>query len=339
VLEFGPRDVVLTWANEVVAAHPERRVIVLTHAHLYPDDTLQGAPEHQGNPTANGRQNNGTHVWEKLLRRHANIAFVFNGHSVILPNAGVPGQEDQVGRLVGVGDAGNRIFQIAADYQSRPLGGGGFMRIVRFFPDRDAFSVHTYSPYLEQHLTDEPNQFEYDRLGIFTPGNGQYQVDAANAVARMTLLSHDEPSTSLAVKKVFAYGKPPEIEKLAVSSGLVKHPSFKLGPTQQNIDKILSQMKATPPNYPYDFRLASISKCQEEGLTFDRHAGGDNSLGQNDYYFPATVTKFGGMEGLRAHVAGLYEHFLDFSWADTWAEAEEYAKKLPESIKTDPVWV
>jgi hypothetical protein len=212
VLEFGPRDVVLTWANEVVAAHPERRVIVLTHAHLYPDDTLQGAPEHQGNPTANGRQNNGTHVWEKLLRRHANIAFVFNGHSVILPNAGVPGQEDQVGRLVGVGDAGNRIFQIAADYQSRPLGGGGFMRIVRFFPDRDAFSVQTYSPYLEQHLTDEPNQFEYDRLGIFTPGNGQYQVDAANAVARMTLLSHDEPSTSLAAKKVFAYGKPPEIE-------------------------------------------------------------------------------------------------------------------------------
>jgi hypothetical protein len=67
VLEFGPRDVVLTWANEVVAAHPERRVIVLTHAHLYPDDTLQGAPEHRENPTAVGRQNNGTDVWEKAV--------------------------------------------------------------------------------------------------------------------------------------------------------------------------------------------------------------------------------------------------------------------------------
>ena len=138
--------------------------------------------------------------------------------------------------------------------------------------------------------------------------------------------------------RIDCYGKPPEIEKLAVSSGLVKHPSFKLGPTQQNIDKILSQMKATPPNYPYDFRLASISKCQEEGLTFDRHAGGDNSLGQNDYYFPATVPKFGGMDGLRAHVAGLYKHFLDFSWADTWAQAEEYATQLPDTIKTEPIW-
>jgi hypothetical protein len=212
VLEFGPRDVVLAWANELVGAHPERRVIVLTHAHLYPDDTLQGAPEHLGSPTSYGRQNNGTHVWEKLLRRHANISLVFNGHSVILPSPETPGLEDETGRLVGLGDSGNRVYQIAADYQSSALGGGGFLRVVRFFPSRDAMSVQTYSPYLGRYLTDDANQFGYDQLGLFTSANENYEIDPGRAAAVVTLVSHDEDPTALAIDRIFAYGQPPEIE-------------------------------------------------------------------------------------------------------------------------------
>ena len=34
-LEFGPRDHVLDWANEVVASHPNHRVIVVTHDYMY----------------------------------------------------------------------------------------------------------------------------------------------------------------------------------------------------------------------------------------------------------------------------------------------------------------
>ena len=33
-LECKPRDEVLNWANEVVAKHPEHRVIILTHAYM-----------------------------------------------------------------------------------------------------------------------------------------------------------------------------------------------------------------------------------------------------------------------------------------------------------------
>jgi ribose transport system substrate-binding protein len=50
------------------------------------------------------------------------------------------------------------------------------------------------------------------------------------------------------------------------------------------------------------------------------------------------MEKFGSMEALRAHVAALYKYFLDFSWADTWAEAEEYAKQFPPELKIDPIW-
>ncbi|UCG56230.1 MAG: hypothetical protein JSU70_15345 [Phycisphaerales bacterium] len=34
-LEFGSRNKVLDWANQVVTDHPHRRVIVVTHDYMY----------------------------------------------------------------------------------------------------------------------------------------------------------------------------------------------------------------------------------------------------------------------------------------------------------------
>ena len=146
------------------------------------------------------------------------------------------------------------------------------------------------------------------------------------------------PDEMIQAGRIDCYGKSGEIEALATASGVDKNASFKIGPTQENLDKILKQMKATPPEYPFDFRLASISKCAELGLTFDKHAGGDTTLGQNDYYFPAMTKKFGSIDALRAHVAALFTYFLDFSWADTWPVAEEYAKQFPPELKLEPDW-
>jgi len=138
--------------------------------------------------------------------------------------------------------------------------------------------------------------------------------------------------------RIDCYGRPEEIEQLAEAARITYHPSFKIGPTEENLEKILKQMKAKTPEYPYDFRLLSVSKCKELGLTYDRHAGGGTELGQNDYYFPAKLQKFGSIEALKKHVAALHKYFLDFSWADTWEEAEEYAKQFPPELKTEPIW-
>lgn len=139
--------------------------------------------------------------------------------------------------------------------------------------------------------------------------------------------------------RIDLYGRSGEIEQLAHDARITYHPSFHLGPTRDNLDKILSQMKADPPNYPYDFRLLSLSKCKELGLTYDRHAGGGTTLGQHDYYFPAALKKFGSMDALKKHVAALHKYFLDFSWADTWDKAQEYAKQFPPELKLDPIWL
>ena len=180
--------------------------------------------------------------------------------------------------------------------------------------------------------------------------DGNFLVSAGFAIpyfgGRMVAMAYDMcvgewyplPDEMIQAGRIDCYGKSGEIEALATASGVDKNASFKIGPTQDNLDKILKQMKATPPEYPFDFRLASISKCKELGLTYDKHAGGDVALGQNDYYFPAMTQKFGNMEALRKHVAECFKYFLDFSWADTWAQAEEYAKQFPAELKVEPNW-
>ena len=128
-----------------------------------------------------------------------------------------------------------------------------------------------------------------------------------------------------------------ELDALAAASGVDQNPSYQSGPTQENLEQILMKMTDADPEYPYDFRLVSISKCEELGLTYDRHAGGDTALGALDWYYPATLEKFGSLDAFKAHVAALYDYFLDFN-CDTWEEAEAYAEQFPDELKIDPIW-
>jgi ABC-type sugar transport system substrate-binding protein len=149
---------------------------------------------------------------------------------------------------------------------------------------------------------------------------------------------YPEPDEMLQTGTLDLYGRPGELEKLAKSAGIADHPSFNTGPLKENLDQILMQMEEEHPQYPYDFRLLSISKCKELGLEYDRHAGGGTYLGSHNFYFPAKMKKFGSKEALRAHVAALHEYFLDISWMTDLAAAKEYAKRLPSEIKLEPVW-
>ncbi len=134
------------------------------------------------------------------------------------------------------------------------------------------------------------------------------------------------------------YGRPGELEELAKKAGIADHPSFNTGPLKENLEQILTQMKQEKPNYPYDFRLMSISKTKELGLKYDRHAGAGTYLGSHDYYFPAKTKKFGSVEALRKHVAALHKYFLDISWMTDAAAAKEYSKQFPPELKVDPLW-
>jgi len=157
-LEFGPRDVVLAWADAIAKKHPNTPAIVVTHAYLYEDDTRydhKSGRAQRWNPhsypidMAPGDVNDGEEIWQKLIVGNSNIQFVFCGHVV---NRGV-------GRLLSVRPDGTTVVQVLANYQMLPQGGGGYLRIMEFSPADRWVHVQTYSPFLGLYKTDSDNDF------------------------------------------------------------------------------------------------------------------------------------------------------------------------------------
>jgi hypothetical protein len=160
-LEFGPRDAVLAWANRIVKQHASTPTIVVTHAYLYSDDTRYDhltRPDQLWNPhvylddRAPGSVNDGEEIWRKLIRDNDNILFVLCGHDL----------EDGVGRLTSTRRDGSQVHQLLANFQMEPLGGGGYLRVMRFSPAEHRVAVQTYSPLSDTFKTDPDNDFSLD---------------------------------------------------------------------------------------------------------------------------------------------------------------------------------
>lgn len=159
-LEFGPRNSVLQWANDVVSQHPDKLVVVNTHSYMFSDSTRQG-PGDSWRPQAYGigkdtginAVNDGEQIWEKLVKRHANIRFVFSGHIL---NSGV-------GTLVSINDAGHYVYQMLANYQSEVKGavrgGNGWLRILDMDFKKNTLEVKTYSPYVNEYMNHPAHRF------------------------------------------------------------------------------------------------------------------------------------------------------------------------------------
>ena len=85
-LEVAAPNRVLDWANEVVAAHPDRRVIITTHSFMYSDGTRVGTDD-EGTHNYTGAdgenvRNNGEQMWDEFVKLHSNIVMVLSGHIV-----------------------------------------------------------------------------------------------------------------------------------------------------------------------------------------------------------------------------------------------------------------
>ena len=146
-LEFLPRDEVLEWANGVVAAHPDHKVIVVTHTYTSVSGS-QRSVYGERYAIVDSREttvNTGVDVWNKLIRRHPNIFMVLSGH--VTPDGTVP-------RQVKVGDHGTRVYEMLFNFQHRPRGGDGWLALLRFTPGSQLVAVELFSPYLDAYRQD-----------------------------------------------------------------------------------------------------------------------------------------------------------------------------------------
>jgi hypothetical protein len=137
--------------------------IVLTHAYLYSDDTrydwltkgeLQQWSPHSYELASLAPVNDGQAIFEKLVRDHDDIGFVFCGHVL----------NDGVARLSSMQAGGGVVHEILANYQMNDMGGEGFLRLIEFRHGSPEVQVRTYSPWLDEYKQDPANEFRLSRL-------------------------------------------------------------------------------------------------------------------------------------------------------------------------------
>ena len=109
-LEFQPRDAVLDWANEVVEAHPDHKVIVSTHGYQSYDYTTKQNTYISGDgyeELLGEDANLGIDIWEKFASKHENILTVVCGHVY----------HEDIHATSNTGVNGNRVNEIIANAQ------------------------------------------------------------------------------------------------------------------------------------------------------------------------------------------------------------------------------
>ncbi len=162
-LEFGPRADVIRWANEVVAKHPDHGAILITHAYMYYDDTRYDwhakGTEQRWNPHSYGVAkateddvNDGEELWTKLVSKQENFLMTLNGHVLF----------DGLGRTTTPTPAGRQVPQMLVNFQMKPNGGDGWLRLMEFRADGNSVQTYDYSPTLGQRNESPKNQFQFN---------------------------------------------------------------------------------------------------------------------------------------------------------------------------------
>ena len=146
-LECDVPDDAITWARCVLNQHPDRPAIVSTHIYL-------DGRNRMGHDAKRGFRkggNSGEQIWQNMVKPHPQVFMVLCGHQ------GRAGEFHQVS----MNSRGGKVLELLADYQKRPNGGNGWLRLIRFVPARGEIQVRTYSPTLDRYETDADSQFTF----------------------------------------------------------------------------------------------------------------------------------------------------------------------------------
>ena len=173
-LEFQPRDAVLEWANKVVAEHSDYNVIVTTHGYQQYNHTTKNQYHISSDSYTDvvGTDNNvGTEIWDKFVRKHANITTVVCGHVY----------HEDIHVTTSIGDNGNVVTEIISNAQTTDvlMRMSGTITIVRVSEDGTKANVNQYATHHNQYLKDL-NQFTIDWI------EGGYKTEEEPVIGDIT---------------------------------------------------------------------------------------------------------------------------------------------------------
>jgi hypothetical protein len=130
------------WACQLLEKYKNRKAILISHSIVHFNKTT-GTNE-KGFPKFSKQ---GQRVFDRM-KRYPNVFMTLSGH---VGDNGEGYRQD--------GYAGNIIKSYLSDYQSRPNGGHGLMRLMSFSKSNDLVSVRTFSPYTHEEEKDADSEF------------------------------------------------------------------------------------------------------------------------------------------------------------------------------------
>lgn len=166
-LDYGADDAELAWASSVVEAHPNHRVIVITHAYLFTDGSTlsmgEGVLPSDGNDSDSAPTkvyNDGEEIWTKFVSKYSNISLVLSGHQSC----------ENIVTTQAKGVNGNIVTQMLIDPQQMDLdfdGGTGMICMLYFNEDGSKMEIEFYSTIREEYYK-VSNQYVVD---LFVSGS------------------------------------------------------------------------------------------------------------------------------------------------------------------------
>jgi len=155
-LECNAPDEVLDWADDLLREYSSRRALITTHMDLGIREKPKTEEGYILDPKGRmkwtkihgKRGNSGEQMWEKLYRKHANLAFIFSGDQ----------SRTTALKLTTTGNHGQPVTAMLSDYLSQPV-----LRLLRFVPAEDRIHVLTYDVIQEVLVDDTPYVHEIDQ--------------------------------------------------------------------------------------------------------------------------------------------------------------------------------
>lgn len=130
----------IDWVDRTLKEYADRTAILAFHSYLNTDETL----------TSHGQK-----FSEQLVECNPNVRLILSGHKHGVGN-----------RSVALDDDGDGLFDrtvqaMLTDFQAEKEGGGGFVKILEFDPQKQEVTVETYSPYEDRFLSSEMDAFTF----------------------------------------------------------------------------------------------------------------------------------------------------------------------------------
>ncbi|MEG1547627.1 MAG: metallophosphoesterase [Clostridia bacterium] len=138
----------IEWLNQTLREYVDRTAILCFHSYIDTDESL----------TTDGKR-----LYTDVVAQNPNVKLVLCGHRHGVNHFAATFDDN------GDGTPERTVYQLVADYQNEPNGGGGYLCLLSFDSSARQINVTSYSPYLDDYnyLDDNTGLEEFTLPWIF----------------------------------------------------------------------------------------------------------------------------------------------------------------------------